>query len=73
MDGDENRVASQLTLYLSALASLAYLGGGIALIASSQSFGIDILAGPMRYALAALLIAYGAFRGYRAIQRFREQ
>ncbi|MBO0934902.1 hypothetical protein [Fibrella aquatilis] len=73
MDRDENRIASQLTLYLSAVAALAYLGGGIALMASSQSFGIDILAGPLRYALAVLLIIYGAFRGYRAIQRFREQ
>ena len=73
MNRDENRIATQLTLYLSAVAAVVYLGGGIALIASSQSFGISILTGPIRYALAALLLVYGAFRGYRAIQRFREQ
>ena len=72
MNRDENRIADQLTLYLSAIAALTYLGGGIALIASSQSFGVDILAGPLRYVLAALLLTYGAFRGYRAILRFRD-
>lgn len=72
MNRDENRIADRLTLYLSAIAAVTYLGGGIALIASSQSFGLEILTGPLRYALALLLLAYGAFRGYRAIQRFRE-
>lgn len=73
MNRDGNRIADRLTLYLSVIAAVAYLGGGIALIASSQSFGIDVLAGPLRYVLAALLLAYGAFRGYRALQRFREE
>ncbi len=72
MNRDANRLAETLRLYLSVLASVAYLGGGIALIASSQSFGIALLEGPLRYALAILLLVYGAFRGFRAIQQFRE-
>ncbi len=73
MNRDNNRLAETLRLYLSVLASVAYLGGGIALIASSQSFGIAILEGPTRYALAVLLLVYGAFRGFRAYQEFRNQ
>jgi hypothetical protein len=73
MNRDNNRLAETIRLYLSILASVAYLGGGIALIASSQSFGIAILEGPLRYALAILLLAYGSFRGIRAIQQFRNQ
>ena len=78
-----NRPAEQLRLFISVLASVAYLGGGIALIASSRSFGaIDtnsplgravaflVQDGPFRYALAVLLIAYGLFRGYRAFRQF---
>ena len=72
MERDENRFAETLRLLLSVLASIAYLGGGIALIASSQSFGIAVLAGPLRYALATLLLAYGLFRAYRSWQQFRE-
>lgn len=66
-------MAETLRLALSVLASIAYLGGGVALIASSQSFGIAILAGPLRYALAVLLLIYGSFRAYRAWQQFNEQ
>lgn len=86
MNRDNNRLAENLRFYLSVLASVAYLGGGIALMASSQSFGIAdsdgpfsriiafvIADGPFRYALALLLIAYGLFRGFRAIQQFRNQ
>lgn len=68
----QNRGPAQLTLYISALAALAYLGGGIALIASSQSFGMLPENGPFRYGLGILLIIYGAYRGYRAYQRFQE-
>lgn len=68
----QNRGSAQVTLYISALASLAYLGGGIALIASSQSFGLLPQPGLLRYSMATLLIIYGAFRGYRAYQRFQE-
>ncbi len=80
---ETNRLAEQLRLFISVLASVAYLGGGIALIASSRFFGaIDtssalgravgflVQDGPFRYALAILLIVYGLFRGYRAFQQF---
>ena len=67
-----DRGPAQLTLYVAVLASLAYLGGGIALIASSQSFGMLPEPGFLRYSMGALLVIYGAFRGYRAYQRFRE-
>ena len=73
MNRDANRFAETLRLFLSVLASVAYLGGGIALIASSQSFGIASLEGPARYALAAFLIIYGAFRGFRAFQQFQNR
>ncbi len=67
-----NRTPERLTLWLSTLASLAYLGGGIGLMASSQSFyPFPLEPGPFRYALAALMIVYGLFRGSRAIKRFR--
>lgn len=68
----QNRGPARLTLYISALASLAYLGGGIALIASSQSFGMLPEQGPFRYGMGILLIIYGTYRGYRAYQRFQE-
>ncbi|GAB4042301.1 hypothetical protein [Spirosoma jeollabukense] len=68
----QDRGPAQLTLYISVLASLAYLGGGIALIASSQSFGILPEPGLLRYSMGTLLIIYGAFRAYRAYQRFQE-
>ena len=68
----QNRGSAQLTLYISALASLAYLGGGIALIASSQSFGMLPEPGPFRYGMGVLLVIYGTFRAYRAYQRFQE-
>lgn len=68
----QNRGPARLTLYISVVASLAYLGGGIALIASSQSFGIFPEPGPLRYGMGTLLIAYGLFRAYRAYQGFRQ-
>ncbi|GAB3553148.1 hypothetical protein [Spirosoma fluminis] len=67
-----NRGPAQLTLYISVLASLAYLGGGIALIASSQSFGVFPDPGLLRYGMAVLLLIYGSYRAYRAYQRFQE-
>lgn len=54
--------------YLNVLMGLLYLGGGIYLIASSQSFGL-LPTGTFRYLLAGLLIAYGLFRAYRGVQR----
>ncbi|WP_234736700.1 hypothetical protein [Tellurirhabdus bombi] len=65
-----NRPSSnQLSRYLNVLMGLVYMGGGIYLIASSQSFGI-LPTGVGRYIMAVLLIAYGAFRTYRGFQRF---
>lgn len=69
---EQNKGPAQVTLYISVLASLAYLGGGIALIASSQSFGVFPEGGLFRFGLATLLLVYGSFRAYRAYQRFRE-
>ncbi len=70
-----NRTPERLTLWLSTLASLAYLGGGIGLMASSRSFEPFPVPepGPFRYALAALMIVYGLFRAIRAINRFRDE
>jgi hypothetical protein len=68
----QNSGPARLTLYISVLASLAYMGGGIALIASSQSFGILPETGPFRYGMGILLLLYGAFRAYRAYRRFQE-
>ncbi len=69
---ERNRGSARLTLYIAMLASLAYLGGGIALIASSQSFGLLPGPGPLRYGMAGLLLLYGGFRAYRAYQQFQE-
>lgn len=68
-----DRTPEQITLWLSVIASVAYLGGGIGLIASSQSFGFLPEPGPVRYSIAAVLIIYGLFRGVRAYQRFRDE
>ena len=57
-----------VSLYLNVLMGLLYLGGGIYLIASSQSFGL-LPTGVFRYLLAGLLIIYGLFRAYRGVQR----
>lgn len=69
---ERNRGSAQLTLYIAVLASLAYLGGGIALIASSQSFGIFPEPGPLRYSMAGLLLLYGGYRAYRAFEQLRQ-
>jgi hypothetical protein len=68
-----NRLSEQLTLALAAVASMAYLGGGIALIASSQSFVIFPPPGLLRYGLAALLIWYGGTRAYRAYYLYKDR
>ncbi|WP_128548457.1 hypothetical protein [Larkinella soli] len=60
-----------LSRYLNVLMGLAYMGGGIFLIASSQSFGM-LPTGPFRYLLGGLLVVYGLFRMYRGIQHFRD-
>lgn len=68
----QNQGPARLTLFIAAFASLAYLGGGIALIASSQSFGVFPEPGLFRYSMGILLFVYGAYRAYRAYQRFQE-
>ena len=50
----------------SLLMALAYMGGGIFLIASSLSFSLLPVGSWPRYAFAGILILYGFFRGYRA-------
>ena len=67
-----NQGPAKLTLFIAAFASLAYMGGGIVLIASSQSFGVFPEPGLLRYGMGILLFAYGALRAYRAYQRFRD-
>lgn len=67
-----NQGPARLTLFIAAFASLAYMGGGIALIASSQSFGVFPEQGLFRYSMGILLFLYGAYRAYRAYQRFQE-
>ena len=68
----QNSGSTRLTLVVATLAALAYLGGGIALIASSQSFGMLPEKGVFRYSLGVLLIIYGTFRAYRAYQQFQQ-
>lgn len=68
----QNTGPARLTLYVAVLASLAYLGGGIALIASSQSFGVFPEPGLLRYIMGTLLLIYGSFRAYRAYQSFQD-
>ena len=68
----QNQGPARLTLFIAALASLAYLGGGIVLIASSQSFGVFPEPGLLRYSMGVLLFIYGTFRAYRAYQRFQK-
>lgn len=69
----QNRGPARLTLFIAVLASLAYLGGGIALIASSQSFGVFPEPGVLRYSMATILIVYGSYRIFRAYQQIRNE
>ena len=69
----QNRGPARFTLFIAVLASLAYLGGGIALMASSQSFGVFPEKGILRYGLGILLLLYGGFRMYRSIQQLRNE
>nr|WP_293837359.1 hypothetical protein [uncultured Arsenicibacter sp.] len=68
-----SRVPERLTLIIAVLASVTYLGTGIFLIVTTDSYWILPPPGVLRYGLAVLLIAYGAFRTFRAYQRFREE
>jgi type IV secretory pathway VirB6-like protein len=50
---------------VSIVMALIYVGGGVALILSSSSFKFLPINSIQKYALGALLIVYGIFRGYR--------
>jgi hypothetical protein len=63
--------SNPISRYLGVLMGLLYLGGGIYLIASSQSFGF-LPTGSFRYVLAVLLLLYGVFRIYRGTEGFRK-
>ncbi|RRB04970.1 hypothetical protein EHT25_11005 [Larkinella rosea] len=65
---NEKPSADLFSVSISVLMGLLYLGGGIYLIASSQSFGL-LPTGTFRYLLAGLLIIYGLFRAYRGVER----
>ncbi len=54
---------------LQILIGLSYLGGGIFLMTSSQTFGL-LPSGVIRWAIAVLLFVYGCFRSYRGIKEF---
>lgn len=54
---------------LQILIGLSYLGGGIFLMTSSQTFGL-LPTGAIRWGIAVLLLIYGCFRTYRGIKRF---
>lgn len=68
-----SRTPERLVLWVAAAASVAYFSAGIALLITSESFGFLPEPGSLRYGMAILLIAYGAFRAYRAYQRFKEE
>lgn len=68
----KNRVSERLKLVLAVFASVAYLGGGIFLIASSQRFAVFPAPGLLRYGMAALLIWYGGSRAYRAYYMYKD-
>ena len=57
---------------LGATMGLVYLGGGFLLVASSNDFGIFPNAN-FRYLFSAMLIAYGAYRIYRAVNDYRRE
>jgi len=54
----------QLSASLSMVIGLAYLGGGLYLVASSATFGV-LPSGVSRYLFGAMLIVYGGYRFYR--------
>lgn len=68
----KNQMSGRLTLFLSMAMGLAYLGGGIGLMTSSQSFGF-LPTGLFRQLMAVLLIIYGLYRTYRAYKRYQEE
>ncbi len=49
---------------------LAYMGGGIFLMSSSQTFGV-LPTGIIRTAMYVMLLVYGAFRVYRGLKQWK--
>lgn len=68
-----NRTPERLVLLVAATASVAYVGAGIALFVTSETYGLLPESGMLRYGMGALLIIYGLFRAFRAYQRFKEE
>lgn len=57
----------------SSVMALAYVGGGVFLILSSFSFRLLPVGSIWRYAMAGILILYGAYRGYRVLRRNQDE
>jgi hypothetical protein len=62
----------QLSASLSMMIGLAYLGGGLYLVASSATFGV-LPSGVVRYLFGAMLIAYGGYRFYRGYSLYKSE
>jgi hypothetical protein len=67
-----NQFNQQLVFVMQTIMGLAYLGGGLFLVASSLTYGI-LPTGTIRYAIGGLLIVYGLFRVYRGIQLWKNE
>ncbi|HAK80327.1 MAG TPA: hypothetical protein DCR35_20730 [Runella sp.] len=62
----------QLSSSLSMAIGLAYLGGGLYLVASSATFGV-LPSGALRYLFGAMLIVYGGYRFYRGYSLYKSE
>lgn len=60
----------QLSSILSMIIGLAYLGGGLFLVASSATFGM-LPSGVIRYLFGGMLIVYGGYRFYRGYVQYQ--
>lgn len=62
----------QISATLSMAIGLAYLGGGLFLVASSATFGM-LPSGLIRYLFEAMLIVYGGYRFYRGYNHYQSE
>lgn len=62
----------QISATLSMAIGLAYLGGGLFLVASSATFGM-LPSGLIRYLFGGMLIIYGAYRFYRGYNHYKSE
>ena len=60
----------QISAMLSMAIGLAYLGGGLFLVASSATFGM-LPSGVLRYLFGTMLILYGVYRFYRGYSHYK--